>query len=342
MKSLVGIRTESTSFLNNDQQENNQESKEKNQLLVVSYITEENTNRCWTFFSDILKCQDTAQNIVINYKLNKGKNTFIVGNEFSCYWVGVSKIHYKCVVSQNNYGIRKIGWIINLDIGFSIRKTYIIYPITNNNRTLIKLNLELIGSENHEHMDFEETKDYYYKLQYTIINKVIKVMEKSNEYHFINESFIVNKSKEICWNEIINLNNMSKVLYGEIGENFICKGNPEKIGTFWKCQIKDTNQSIFMVIKKISKPEKRNTWVYCIESFGTEIAIIKQEVQFNFIKINNKESQISILIIFKEKITAAYYDTKKEKLKEIASKIKQYINNVSIKDNFEFYKNKIL
>ena len=178
--------------------------KDKNYLLVVSYITEENIDRCWLFFSDIIKVQGTASNIVINYVLDKGNNTFKIGNEFSCYWIGISKIHYKCVESKNNDGIRKISWIITLDIGFSIRKTYIIYPITNNNMTLIKLNLELINQSN-EPMDFEETREYYYKLQFTIINKIIKIMDESNEYFFIHESFIANKNYLTCWKNIINI-----------------------------------------------------------------------------------------------------------------------------------------
>jgi hypothetical protein len=103
--------------------------KEKKYTLVVSYITEENIDRCWLFFSDIVKVQGTSSNIVINYSFDKGNNTYKIGNEFSCYWIGISKIHYKCVESKNNYGIRKISWIINLDIGFSIRKKYIIITI---------------------------------------------------------------------------------------------------------------------------------------------------------------------------------------------------------------------
>ena len=51
----------------------------------------------------------------------------MIGNEFSCYWIGISNIHYKCIESKNDYGIRRIGWIIDLDIGFSIRKKNILF-----------------------------------------------------------------------------------------------------------------------------------------------------------------------------------------------------------------------
>ena len=69
-------------------------------------------------------------------------------------------------------------------------------------------------------MKFEETKDYYYHLQYKIINKIIKDMEESKEYHFIYESFIVKKDQIICWNNIISLKKIEEVTSGNIGHNF--------------------------------------------------------------------------------------------------------------------------
>ena len=322
MKSLVN------NIINYNQKNIISKQNEKNKFLVVSYITEENIERCWLFFSDILKCQGTASNIVRNYKLDKGKNTFIVGNEFSCYWIGISKIHYKCIESKNYYGIRKISWIIKLDIGFSIKKTYFIYPITNDDRTLIKLNLELIGAEMQEPMDFEETREYYYKLQYSIINKIINIMDESKEYHYLHESFIVQKSQNICWNYIINIKNISQVTSGEIGYKFICNGDPETIGSFWRCQIKEPNKIVFIKVKNISKSKKRNTWKYQLETIGTELEIIRHELIIKITKINNETSQISILIEFKEKINKKNYDYKKKKMNKTIQKIKNSINNL--------------
>ena len=327
MKPLEKDKTKDASTINDIK--NIKESKhiENNDLLVVSYVSEENIDRCWIFISNILKCVAPSAKIVINYKLDKGSNTYTVGNEFSCYWIGISNNHYKCIESKNSYIIRKISWIINLDIGFSIRKTYLMYPITNDNKTLIKLNLELI-TENNEPINFEETKDYYYQLQYKMINKIIKVMDSSKEYHFIYESFIVNKNQIVCWNNMINLTKLEEVLSGKIGHNFICNGDPEKIGTFWRCELNNEDKLIFIIIKNISKPKKRNTWKYCLETFGTQINNIRQTLEINIVKINNETSQISILIKYLEKINKELYDYKKERIKEVIPIIKTFINNL--------------
>lgn len=317
MKPLENIKTKDASSL--------KERKKNNKSLVVSYVSEENIDRCWTFFSDILKCEGSPSNIVINYKLDKGNNTYTIGNEFSCYWIGISKIHYKCIESKNSYRIRKITWIIVLDIGFSIKKTYFIYPITSDNGTLIKLNLELI-SENDEPLNFEETKEYYYNLQNKIINKIINVMDKSKDYHFIHESFIANKDQITCWNNMINLQKLGEVTFSEIGHNFRCNDDPEKIGSFWKCELENEKEVLFILIKNIAKPKKRNTWKYCLETFGSQINNIKQSLEIDITKINNDTSQISILILFNEKISKKLYLYKKKRLKQIIQKIKIFIN----------------
>ena len=283
------------SLVKNETKEN-EKIRESNHLLVVSYITEENIERCWLYFSNVLKCEGKNSNIVRDYSLVKGKNTFMIGNEFSCYWVGVSNIHYKCIESKNNDGIRRIGWIIDLDIGFSIRKKYFIYPISNDSKTLIKLNLELIGSESHEPMDFEETREYYYKLQYTIIDRIINVM--------------------------------NNVTSGEIGENFECNGDKEKAGTFWKCGLK-INKITFLIVKKISKLKKRKTWKYCLETFGTQVNTLRQEVNIDITEINKDTTQISILIVYKEKIKKNIYDSKKKSIRQVVEKIKYFINNIN-------------
>ena len=315
------------SLVKNETKEN-EKIRESNHLLVVSYITEENIERCWLYFSNVLKCEGKNSNIVRDYSLVKGKNTFMIGNEFSCYWVGVSNIHYKCIESKNNDGIRRIGWIIDLDIGFSIRKKYFIYPISNDSKTLIKLNLELIGSESHEPMDFEETREYYYKLQYTIIDRIINVMNNSDEFHFLHESFIVNKNKLICWNNMIDLQKLSNVTSGEIGENFECNGDKEKAGTFWKCGLK-INKITFLIVKKISKLKKRKTWKYCLETFGTQVNTLRQEVNIDITEINKDTTQISILIVYKEKIKKNIYDSKKKSIRQVVEKIKYFINNIN-------------
>ena len=299
MKISESPEKKANSYKNNDlEMDKRQIKKEKNTSLSITNIVDYNINRCWFFFSDLILSQSVATNVATDYKLDKGKNTFIEGNEFSCYFVGISNIHYKCLESKNSYGIRKISWIISLDIGFSLRKSYSIYPITYNNKTLIKQKLELMRSENYEPMNFEETRDYYYKLQASIVGKIIKLMDESNKFLFIHESFISNNHLETCWKNMINFNYLSSLTSKKIGENFESNGDPEKIGTFYKCNLNNNNKIIFFKVKNIIKGKKRNKWIYNIETIGADIFVIRHEIEISITKIGNNSCQISILIKF--------------------------------------------
>ena len=75
---------------------------EKTKSISISYISSDNIYRCWLFLRDIILCQSFSKNIAIYYKMDKGKKPFIEGNEFSCYFIGISNIHYKCYESKNS------------------------------------------------------------------------------------------------------------------------------------------------------------------------------------------------------------------------------------------------
>ena len=329
MKSLESYETESDSCANNCLDNDKKFMKlEKSPSLSLSYISEDNINRCWLFFSNIILSQEISNNIVINYKLDKGNNTFKIGNEFSCYLIGISKIHYKCIESKNIFGIKKISWIIFFDIGFSLRKTYIIYPITSLNKTLIKLKLELITSDSSKPVQFEETSDYFYQLQSSIINNTNNLMDNSNKFLFIQESFIANLNREKCWEIMTNFNKLSEIGSKKIGENFECHGDKEKIGNFWKCHLSIIKKIIFFKIKKVYKNKKRNKWKYCLETIGAELPIIRQELEIDITKINQNSCQISILIKYNENKHKKFFVYKKKVLIEFIKSLQNYLNKI--------------
>lgn len=329
MKTLESYETDSDSCAINCQDNDKKLIKLGNTPSIsLSHILDDNINRCWLFFSDVILSQEISKNIVIDYKLDKGNNTFIKGNEFSCYLIGISKIHYKCLESKNNYGIRKISWIIRFDIGFSIRKTYIIYPITNSNKTLIKLKLELITSESHEPVHFEETQDYFYKLQSSIMNKIVNLMDNSSKFLFIQESFIANLNAEKCWEIMTNFSLLSNISKGKIGYNFEYKGDKEKIGTFWKCHFGKYRKALFFQVNKISKNKKRNKRKYCLKTIGAELCTFKHELEISITRIDPNSSQISILIKFNESLDKNIYNYKKKELIEFIKEIKLFLNKI--------------
>ena len=127
---------------------------------------------------------------------------------------------------------------------------------------------------------------------------------------------------------MIDLQKLSIATLGEIGEKFECNDDKEKIGTFWKCGLKN-NKVTFIKVKNILKPKKRNTWKYCLETFGTQVNTLRQELNIDITEINKDTTQVSILIVLKEKINKNIYDSKKKSIHQVVEKIKDFINNIN-------------
>ena len=329
MKSLESYETESDSCMNNCQENDKKILKtEKTRSLSVSYLLDEDINRSWNFFSNLILSHEAISSIVSDFKFDKGNNTFKVGNEFSSYWIGISPIHYKVLESKINLGIRKIAWKMSLDIGLSLIKTYTLYQITSDNKTLIKLDLKLINPDHYDIIHLDETRDYYYKLHFSVINKIASFMKESSKNLFIQESCIVNYDLESCWKNMTNFNLLSNITSGKIGKNFLFKGDKEKVGTIWKCYLDKCNKVVYFKVKNISKTKKRNKWKYCLEVIGANPCIVRQEFEITITKINKNKSQISILIKFKEYIDKQLFYYKKKELNESLKQIKSFFFNI--------------
>ena len=56
---------------------------------------------------------------------------------------------------------------------------------------------------------------------------------------------------------------------------------------------------------------------------------MRQEVNIDITKLNQDITQISILIVLKEKIKKNIYDSKKKSFHKVVEKIKVFINNIN-------------
>ena len=76
-------------------------------LFSTSLIFDENIDKLWLILKD-LSTEIKVIDFLDNLKLIKGDNTWIVGNIFSVYWVGVSNIEAKCLSSMETRMKKKI------------------------------------------------------------------------------------------------------------------------------------------------------------------------------------------------------------------------------------------
>ena len=148
--------------------------KEGSFLFSTSLIFDENIDKLWLFLKD-LNLETKIIEFLDNFKLVKGVNTWTAGNLFSLYWVGVSNIEVKCISSFSSRMKKKIKWKFRCDIGISYFKTMILYRITNEDKTLVKV--IVTRCEKNKLIDFSPQMNYYANLQYQILD-----MQKANEH----------------------------------------------------------------------------------------------------------------------------------------------------------------
>jgi len=300
-------------------------NEKDNFFYSTSIIIYEKIERVWEFLVNPFYFQKILSKEFTNFKYKQKASSFLPGDEIFFYWLGVSNIHTKLLSKIENSSSKRLIYDVFLDIGIFYRKTCILYKVTNNNTTLLKIIVSKIPNKEYEDdnfISFIKLNPNLYVSTFENLNKLVKT-SSDNLYQI--ESFIVNKSRNVSWDITTDFQKLSEI-NPKIGKNFKCRGNKFKKDSFIKCIYLD--KYTFFIIKDVEQKKNKNKWVYALETIGSDVDYIKQEIQIWINKINENKSQISIIHIFKQLISKKYLDEFQNKKSEILKSIKDYINNM--------------
>ena len=295
--------------------------KESSFLFSTSLTFEENIDKLWLFLKDV-SAETKVVDFLDNFKFINGENTWTPGNIFSLYWIGVSNIEVKCISSNVTRMKKKIKWKFKCDIGISYYKTMILYRITQNDRTLVKV--ILTRCEKNKLIDFSPQMNYYINLQYDILIFQSKHLQNIKKDKKIYQSCIIYRNHINIWNFVIDLKNVSN-LCPDIIKNIAYKGAHNEIGTFIKFYYCDFNKICFFKIIKLNNSVKEKTFKCKFEAVGTELTNIPIFVEIQVTKIELNKTFFSIVFNFKDKSNMEIVKSFDINLKLIINKIKVYI-----------------
>ena len=105
-------------------------------LFSTSLIYDDNIDKLWLCLKDI-SFRVSNIDILDGFKYIKGDNTWNVGNK--CSLLGVAHMTVKCISIVVDRTRKKIKWKFEFHIGISYYKTLILYRITQNGKTLVKI-----------------------------------------------------------------------------------------------------------------------------------------------------------------------------------------------------------
>lgn len=301
--------------------QNNLSNKNSLFLYSTSLIFEQNINELWYFLRDStneVKITDYFDNLKFIY----GDNTWTIGNTFSINWLGITRLEKTCVDIKANINKKIIKWKTKGDIGINYYKKIILYKITQNDKTLVKIIISRTEKKN-ELIEFDSMKKYYSNLIFNNLLKQSDYLNNRKEDIISYHSCIINENYKKVWEFMIDLKKLSEIIPA------ICKkveynGSFMKVGNFIKYYFEKLKITVFLKIIEIDMPKKKKTWIYKLETIGTFTSSLPKYIECKVIIINDNKTQLSFLHKFtndSDKDFIKYFNDKKM---EVIYDCKQY------------------
>ena len=259
-------------------------------LFSTSLIFDEDIDKLWLYFKDI-SFETSNIDFLDDFKYIKGDNTWTVGNKCSLYWVGVSHITAKCTSISVDRTRKKIKWKYKCDIGISYYKTLILYRITQNGKTLVKICITRTEKKNNL-IDISQSLNYYSNMQYNILLQLSNYLQSIKKDIILYDSCIINENYLKIWNFIVNLKNISH-LFSDYIQNIEFKGPINEIGSFIKFFDTKLQKTVFLKIIVYDTSNQKKCWKFILEAIGTDIANIPKITEIKLVIIDNNKVQIS-------------------------------------------------
>jgi hypothetical protein len=301
----------------------------KQNTIIYSYIINTNIE---TFFIYMKKLLSLNNEDSTNYFFVKGNDTWKIGNKFIYYWLKTYKLYIQILEIIEEYDKIKISWEIETDFGLHYIKSYYLYRVTASEQTLAKIIITFREYISYNLLSLSQKKYFHsYINKETFIQKS-KLIQKLKENSINYESCIINANCHEIWEFITDLKNLSN-LAPIIGINLEVWGKPLQVGSFWKCYLKNYNKIVFLRIIKVEKNEKRNRWLYALETIGSYLFSFQQhEIEYCLTKINEEQTQLSFVHKYSQKIDKKNLKILSVNKKDILKRIKRYfeINNKNI------------
>ena len=295
----------------------------KQNSICYSYIINANIEKSYIYLKELLSLnnEDSA-----NYFFVQGNDTWKIGNKFIYFWSKSYKLYIQIIEIIEEFDKKKISWEIETNFGLHYIKSYHLYRVTDNEKTLVKIIITF-----REYTYFNLSPLFQKKYFHSYINKETfiqksKSIQKLKENSISYESCIMNANFHDVWDFMTDLKNLSN-LAPIIGTNLELWGNPLQIGSFWKCYLKNYNQIVFLKVIKVEKNEKRNRWLFALKTIGSYLFSFQQhEIEYCITKIDEEKTQLSFIHKFSKKIDKKYLKILSVNKKDILKRVKRYFD----------------
>lgn len=255
----------------------------------------------------------------------KGKDTWKEGNQFKGNMYDLYPFVGKVNKSVNLPEMKKIEWIFNVKNNEYFALTIELFKVTEDNTTV---SLREFKFEKNQ-LKLEISQKLLKVNENEIFNHVEKILEKEPFNLLKYESGIIAGKMEDIWNFILNFNNVTAIapnnnFLPNINVNDLKIGEKTKASIFYNDEIRT-----FDIILKCKEEKKGwNKWIVASEvSGGYPKKVPSHIILLQLTKINNNESQLTLLTKFQEPIDHNEFIEISKRKKYILNSIKDYFEN---------------
>ena len=292
-------------------------------LFSVSLIFEQNIYKVWYYLRD-LSNEFKILSIFEKIKYIKGENTWTKGNIFSNVWIGFSPFKFKCVKIIEEKYKKLIKWNIEGEIGVNIYKEILLYPITQNGKTLVKIIISHTEKED-DFIDYKSSINYYLNYENNLLIKSSSYLQKLKNNLISYESCIINVDYLKVWNLLLDINEIVKISSFFFGKKIEFSVPKIEEGVFVKFYVDKLKYIIYTKIIEIKAYKKKKERKIKLENIGIYKGFLPKESEIKLIIIDNYKIQLSLKDTFKYRINQDLFKQYDVDKKEFMKNFKKYI-----------------
>jgi hypothetical protein len=255
----------------------------------------------------------------------KGQDTWKEGNIFKGNSYGLFPFVGKVNKTVNFPEMKKIEWLFNVKDNDYFMLTIELFKV-NEDKTTVALR-EFKFEKKQLKLEFTQRLKNINEI--TIFNKIEKILEKEPINLLRYESGIISGQMEDIWNFILDFNNLIAIAPNN---NYLPNINFKelKIGQKVTASVffNDEIRTFDITLKCKEERKGWNKWIMgCEVSGGAPKKVPKHIVLFQLTKINNNESQLTLLTKFNEPIDNDEFKKLSDRKKYVLNSIKDYFEN---------------
>lgn len=291
-------------------------------------IFTEDINRAFLFFRNAEINSLMDKNFTNAITIEKGKDTWTVGNIYSGDWVGVSPFTATVTKYIDEPHYKEVEWHFQFKINLSFVKVMSLYDITDVGGTLVVIRCEYLSRD--EVITGTEDNLFYKKLYDHFLIKASDFLKNNGGKYYNYESCLIKQNQRIIWEYLTDMNKANSI-EKIMADHFDYKGNILTPGTFIKGINKTEEKgkkTFYLKVTEVHFDENSNEWKYKIETFGASSFLPSQEILLNVIHIKENITQVGVFHNFKEIVSRRELQKLGGIKKNFLIKIKRYFEHL--------------